>query len=58
MLRLSIIFDRPISQSLVLSHHIKGGGGFNPFETYYIVKLDHETPATGLKSEIFETATT
>ena len=25
-------------------------GGFNPFETYYIVKLDHETPARGLKS--------
>ena len=34
------------------------GGGFNPFETYAQVKLDHETPQIGMKRNNIWVATT
>ena len=37
---------------------VKIVGGFNPFEKYMFVKLDHEAPSRGGNNkEIFETTT-
>ena len=43
------------ASSFIFGMNLVGGWVTNPFEKYYIVKLDHETPRIGVKNpKIFE----